>query len=71
MHVRAKKAIGTFVTVLFLIVYCLLAMTLAAALLPGTSGLTQLAYYAVAGLLWVVPVGALIKWMQSPPASQR
>ncbi|WP_420392143.1 DUF2842 domain-containing protein [Acuticoccus sp.] len=64
MDVRWKKLLGTVVTVLFLIVYAHAAMVLAVRLLPGTDGVTQLAYYFVAGLLWVVPVGALIKWMQ-------
>ena len=64
MNVRAKKLIGTVLTVVFLILYCLLAMALAVRILPGTNGFVQLAYYAIAGLLWVLPVGALIAWMQ-------
>lgn len=66
MNVRLKKLIGTVVTVVFLIFYSLLAMVLAVRLLPGTSGAVQLLYYAVAGLLWIVPVGALIAWAQRP-----
>lgn len=66
MNVRLKKLIGTVVTVVFLFVYSLAAMLLAERLLPGTSGLVQLGYYATAGLIWVVPVGALITWMQRP-----
>jgi hypothetical protein len=66
MHIRVKKLIGTLVTVVFLFIYSLTAMLLAERLLPGTSGLVQLAYYATAGLIWVVPVGALIAWMQRP-----
>ncbi|ORE91237.1 DUF2842 domain-containing protein [Acuticoccus yangtzensis] len=61
---RLRKFIGTIITVSFLLIYCLMAMVLAARLLPGTSGVVQLGYYAVAGLLWVIPVGLLIKWMQ-------
>ena len=64
MNVRAKKLIGTVITVVFLILYCLLAMALAVRILPGTNGFVQLAYYAIAGLIWVLPVGALIAWMQ-------
>ncbi|RAH99608.1 DUF2842 domain-containing protein [Acuticoccus sediminis] len=59
-----RKLIGTLVTVTFLFIYVLMAMVLAARLLPGTNGVTQLAYYVVAGLLWVIPVGLLIKWME-------
>ncbi|WMS43337.1 DUF2842 domain-containing protein [Acuticoccus sp. MNP-M23] len=63
-----KKLIGTLVTVVFLIVYCFAVMLLAVRLLPGTSGWVQLAYYVFTGLIWVVPIAALIKWMQTPPA---
>ncbi len=68
MNVRLKKLIGTLVTVVFLIVYCFAVMLLAVRLLPGTNGWTQLLYYTVTGLIWIVPVGALIKWMQTPPS---
>ncbi|XWN29598.1 MAG: DUF2842 domain-containing protein [Devosia sp.] len=66
MNMRLRKLIGTVVTVVFLVIYAFMAMLLAVRLLPGTSGLVQLAYYSVAGLIWVVPVGALISWMQRP-----
>lgn len=66
MHVRARKLIGTIVTVVFLIVYCLFVMLLAVHTLPGTSGWVQLVFYTFFGLVWVVPIGALIKWMQRP-----
>lgn len=62
---KARKLVGTAVTVVFLTVYTFMAMLLAVRILPGTSGWEQLAYYAVAGLLWIFPVGALIKWMHS------
>jgi len=66
MPQRLRKLIGTVVLVVFIIVYSLTAMTIAAAKLPGTSGLVQLVYYAVAGLLWAVPAAGLIWWMQKP-----
>ena len=52
--------------VAFVCIYALTAMTIAAAKLPGTSRLTQLVYFIVAGLIWVVPAGALIAWMVKP-----
>lgn len=67
MNPRARKLAGTVLLVLFVIVYSLTAMTIAAAKLPGTSGLTQLVYFAVAGLVWVIPAGVLIYWMQKKP----
>lgn len=66
MPQRARKLIGTVLLVTFIIIYSLTAMTIAAAKLPGTSGLVQLIYYAVAGLLWAAPAAVLIWWMQKP-----
>jgi peptidoglycan/LPS O-acetylase OafA/YrhL len=61
---RLRKLIGSILLVTFVIIYALIVMTIAAAKLPGTSGLTQLLFYLVTGLAWVVPAGALIYWMQ-------
>ncbi|MGH6926425.1 MAG: DUF2842 domain-containing protein [Propylenella sp.] len=66
MSPRLRKLVGTVALVVFILIYALTAMTVAAAKLPGTSGWTQLAYYAVAGLLWVIPAAALISWMAKP-----
>ena len=66
MPQRSRKLIGTVITVAFLTIYSLLAMALAARLLPETHWIVQLVYYAVAGLVWIVPVGILIRWMQRP-----
>ena len=46
--------------------YALIAMTVGAAKLPGTSLLVQTLYYAVAGLIWILPAGLIIRWMQRP-----
>jgi hypothetical protein len=66
MPPRLRKLVGTIMLVAFVSVYALTAMTVAAAKLPGTSGLVQFAYFAVAGLLWVIPAAALISWMSKP-----
>lgn len=69
MPVRLKKLLGTFVILAFLIVYCLLVMVLAVNTLPASNGLVQLIFYIVFGLLWIVPVGLMIKWMQQEPSA--
>jgi hypothetical protein len=66
MPERLRKLIGSIVLVVFVCAYALTAMTVAAAKLPGTSRLTQLVFYVVAGLAWVIPAAALIAWMQKP-----
>lgn len=66
MPQRLRKLIGTIVLVVFISFYALTAMTVAAARLPGTSGWTQLVFFLVAGLLWVLPSMPLVAWMQRP-----
>ena len=66
MPQRMRKLIGTVVLLIFLTCYALLAMALAAAVLPGAGGVKQFAYYAIAGLAWVLPAGVLVRWMQRP-----
>ena len=50
--------------------YALVAMTIGAARLPGTSTVVQTLFFAIAGLIWVIPAGLIIKWMQRPDASE-
>lgn len=66
MPQRARKLIGTIVLVVFVSLYALSAMTIAVAKLSGASGFVQLAYFLVAGLIWILPAGALILWMGKP-----
>ncbi|MEM6761368.1 MAG: DUF2842 domain-containing protein [Pseudomonadota bacterium] len=67
MSIRVKKLIGTLITVVFLTIYCLLVMSLAVRVLPESNGWVQLIFYVVTGMIWVVPVAGLIKWMHTPP----
>ena len=66
MSQSVRKLVGVFASVLFIVVYALLAMMLAVRILPETGAIAQAVYYFVAGLLWVIPVGLLVKWMQRP-----
>ena len=71
MPEKLRKLAGTFALIVLVVVYSLTAMTIAAAKLPGTSGLVQLIYYALAGLLWVLPAGVIIWWMAKPRKKDR
>lgn len=61
-----RKPIGALLLLLFVTFYALVAMTIGAARLPGTPAWVQTVYFAVAGLIWVIPAGLIIKWMQRP-----
>lgn len=66
MTIRTRKLIGTFVLVALLMVYFMIAMVATASILPGKHIVIQTIGYAVAGLLWIVPAGMLIRWMSRP-----
>ena len=61
---KARQILGAAALLVFIPFYALLAMTVAAAKLPGTPVLVQMGFFAVAGLVWVLPAGAIIYWMQ-------
>lgn len=66
MTQRTRKLVGTIVLLVFVIVYALLAMGVAMVLQVNAGKFVELAYYVVAGLLWVLPAGWLISWMSRP-----
>lgn len=66
MTQRRRKLIGVTACVVFIIVYCLIAMVVAANHFMDAPGGMQLAFFAIAGLLWLPVPMALIAWMQRP-----
>jgi hypothetical protein len=67
MTQRTRKFIGTIALLVLISVYALLALAVAIVLqVHSASKLAELLYYAIAGLLWVLPAGLLISWMQKP-----
>ena len=55
---------GAIALLVMLAVYSLIALAVAVVLqVNQASKLTELAYYAIAGLLWVIPAAAIISWM--------
>ena len=68
MHQRTRKLIGAIVLLVFLTLYALLATGTAIVLQARETGkLGELAYYVGAGLLWVIPAGVIVWWMQKSP----
>ena len=69
MRQRVRKLVGTVALLALITIYALIVMALAATTLPSLSGLGHLAFFVVAGLLWVIPAGFIITWMQRPDQS--
>lgn len=63
MDARARKALGCFVLLAYLALYAAAAATLGGMLTPILPGWTLLAFYAVAGVAWVLPLKPLFVWM--------
>ena len=64
---RTRKLIGAIALLALISVYAILALAAAVVLqVHETSKFAELAYYVAAGLLWVLPAGILIRWMQKP-----
>ena len=66
MHARTRKLIGTVMLLVFLAIYAWLAAVIGAGRITLAPHWAQFAYFVAAGLLWVVPAGLLIRWMQRP-----
>ena len=63
MNARARKALGCAVLLIYLAAYGVLAASLGAAMLPMLPAWAELLYYAVAGLIWVLPLKPLFAWL--------
>ena len=70
MSPRIKKLIGTILMLLWLPVYAFFAMGVAVHLLPHAGAVAAFLYYAIAGTLWIVPVGLMFPWMFREPKAK-
>ena len=66
MYARNRKLVGTIVLVIFLSAYAWVAVEVGAGRISRGPHWVQLAYFLTAGLLWILPAGVLIRWMQRP-----
>jgi Protein of unknown function (DUF2842) len=68
MKLRTRKAIGTILTVIWIISYCLIVGAVGAILVLGRGMALELPFYIIAGLGWVPLEMLIIKWMSKPEA---
>ena len=66
MPPRLRKLIGTILIIILVLVYALVATTVAAAMLGQSPWYIHLLYFTVTGLLCIVPAMVIIKWMEKP-----
>jgi len=70
LNPRIKKLIGTIVMVVWIAFYVLIAMGVAVHVLPHANGLVAFLYYAIAGTIWIIPIGLMLPWMNREPAKR-
>lgn len=63
MTPHTKKLIGAVLSLIWLVIYALFATGLAVRILPHATWYVSLLFYALAGLLWMVPIGLALPWM--------
>ncbi len=67
MPPRLKRLIGAVIIGVFVLVYALVAARIGDGLSVRFPIWAMFVYFAVAGFLWIIPVGALIWWMYKKP----
>ena len=61
---RLRILVGTVILLLGLVVYGAIAATVAVRFL-SQNPLVEIAFYAVAGVVWILPAAWLTRWMQA------
>lgn len=61
---RNRKLFGSIALLIFVMVYALVVMTIAQGRIQDTGKFTQLIFFIIAGLGWILPVLPLIRWME-------
>jgi len=70
MPVRLRKLIGTVLIVVLVVLYALIATTVASQRLAQSAWWVHLLYFAVSGLIWIIPAMFIIRWMEKPQSEK-
>jgi uncharacterized membrane protein YuzA (DUF378 family) len=66
MGIRTRKLVGTVAMLIFIGFYALFAMAAAEGRIRDASTMVQTIVYIILGLIWVIPLLPLIRWMGKP-----
>jgi hypothetical protein len=66
MNLRTRKFIGIILTIVWMVVYSLVAMAIGGIYVLGRGVPLELPFYVLAGLAWVPVEMIIIKWMSKP-----
>ncbi len=71
MASSARRFFGMVVLVAFVVVYCFIAMVIGDITMADKHWSIKLVYFAIAGLIWVVPAGMIISWTYKNASSKQ
>lgn len=66
MRQRTRKLIGTAFMLAFVVIYGPLAMAVADSRIVEATTAVQTMVFLVLGIVWILPLLPLIRWMQKP-----
>lgn len=66
MTQRQRKAVGTVLTLITLVIWTVLGMWIYETWLVGAHNLIHLGFFVLFGLAWIFPAMVVIRWMQKP-----
>lgn len=64
MGSRTRKALGCAGLLAYLAIYTAAAAAIGVALSPSLPAWALLIYFAIAGLVWVIPLKPMFRWMR-------
>ncbi|MGB7432093.1 MAG: DUF2842 domain-containing protein [Ahrensia sp.] len=67
MPYRLKKFIGMLILVALVVLYAILATTIATYRLAESAWYVHLSFFAVSGFVWILPAMFVISWMEKKP----
>ena len=70
LPVRLRKLIGMLLLIALVVIYALVASAVAVTQLAESSAWVHLAFFAVSGVVWVLPAMLIIWWMARPGKKQ-
>lgn len=66
MRIRTRKLLGAVGLVALVLFWPLLTLALGYTRISAYYAPAQLVFFLVFGLIWLIPAGLLIRWMQRP-----
>ncbi len=68
---RLRSLIGMLLLIALVVIYALVATAVAVTTLAESSAWVHLAFFALSGLVWVVPAMGIVWWMVRPAPPRR